>query len=428
MFGYREGSVSKRKRQVTGSGGVGARGQEPRSTHAPKLSAEHVAASPHLFEQFPYGLALADREGRIVQLNHHGRRILSPADVSTPEGHSCCDLICDHLGSMLGTGCMTELALASARELPEVRIDLDGVRLQTSAWVTASLLDAGHPFVLFHLRPGRPGDRRRRTRQGWHGDSVGGGNAELQVFTLGRFQLESRASPINGEWLEQRPGEVFKYLVCERRRTVAGDQMGEALWPGSGPEDGRNRLRFHVHGLRKAIEPDRVPHSPSRFIVSRRGGYFFDTALVWVDADEFEREARAGLAAVQQGLGEAAWPHLAKASALYRGDFMAENPYAEWALAERERLRALAADVLRAEVILRLDGGESEAAAIPARRLADLEPFDSEAQRLLIEVSMRRGRRTEAARRFESYRGRLQRSFGAEPEFDLRQLKPAGTA
>jgi DNA-binding SARP family transcriptional activator len=379
--------------------------------------------SPVLFEQFPYGLAFCDRDGKMVQLNHHARRILLPDDARAVDEWCCCELICQRLGSILGTGCIAELVIGSSLELPEVRIDLDGERLQTSAWVTASVLDAEHALVLFHLRPARPGDRRRRTRQGWHGDSLGGGNAELQVTTLGRFGVEGPAGPINGDWLEQRPGEVLKYLLCERRRAVANDQIGEALWPGSGPDEGRNRLRFHIHGLRERIEPGRAPHAASRFIASRRGGYLFDTALVWVDADEFEREAKAGLSALDQGSSTSALPHLHKAASLYRGDFMAEDPYAEWALEERERLRDLAALALRGYVELLVDAGELEAAVAPARRLCELEPFDDGAQKLLIELSLRRGRRSEAVRRYDSYRGRVQRCLGVQPEFDLQSLQ-----
>ncbi|HSS34138.1 MAG TPA: BTAD domain-containing putative transcriptional regulator [Solirubrobacterales bacterium] len=388
-----------------------------------KIHSAHAAESPQLFERFPYGLALIDRDGRIVRLNHQARRILFAGDSSTDERWSCCELICDRLGTILNSGCISALAFASRRELPEIRIDLDGGRLQTAAWVTASVLDDERTQVLLHLRPGRPGDRRRRTRQGWHGDSVGGRQAELRIETLGRVQVEGPSGPVNGEWLAQRPGEVFKYLVCERRRAVASDQIAEALWPEAGPEEGRNRLRFHIHSLREKIEPQREPRSGSGTILSRRGGYFFDTSMVWIDADEFEREARAGLAAVDRGKPGGAAPHLRRANLLYRDEFMSEDPYAEWAQEERERLRDLAVNVLRAQIDLELAAGRLEAAASPARRLADIEPFDADAQRLFIEIALRRGRRGEAVRRYELHRDRMKRSFGIGPEFDLKEVE-----
>ena len=38
-----------------------------------------------------------------------------------------------------------------------------------------------------------------------------------------------------------------------------------------------------------------------------------------------------------------------------------------------------------------------------------------------------RGKRSEAVRRFELYRGRMRRSFGLEPDFDLEELERAAT-
>src|SRR4051812_36710097 len=163
------------------------------------LTAARLAGSPQLFERFPYGLAVVEEKGRILQMNHAARRILLSGDAPPRPGVTCCELICERLGSVLGTGCMTRLALVSAGELPEVRGDLDWGRLQTAAWVPASVLDRNSSFVLFHLRPGRPRDRRRRPRQGWHGDSLGGGRAELRISTLGSVVLERDSGPLGGD-------------------------------------------------------------------------------------------------------------------------------------------------------------------------------------------------------------------------------------
>lgn len=391
------------------------------TTAEPRLSVERVIAVPEFFERFPYGLTIAEPGGEVISMNHLARRLLLGGG-SAARTYSCCELICNRLGSILGTGCIGERAAASERELPEVRIDIDGERLQTSAWVTASTLGAERSLVLFHLRPGRPNDRRRRTRQGWHGDSVGGRTARLKVHTLGRFTVEGENGPLNGDWIEQLPGQVFKYLVSERRRPLASDQIAEALWPGTGPEEGRNRLRFHVHALRERIEPDRGKGEGPRFIASRRGGYLFDTSLVWVDADEFEREARAGLAA-PEGDAAVALPHLLGASELYRGDFMVEDRYSEWAREERERLRELAGRTLRACVQLQIATGDLEAAVDPARRLAELEPYDAGSQRLVIDLCLRRGRKTEAMRRYMTYRKQVIDLFGEPPPFDVAEIQ-----
>lgn len=386
------------------------------------LSAQSLIDSPQLFERFLYGLALVDLDGGILYLNRKARQLLMPADMWA-EGSSwrCCDLICNRLGPIVGGGCMTERVAQADGQMPEVRMDIEQERLRTAAWVTASLIEEKEQ-LLFHLRPGRPGDRRSRIPPEWSGHVSPSRRSELQIVTLGRFQVEGPDGPINGDWLEQRPGQLLKYLIGERRRTVASDQIAEALWPGAGPEEARNRLRHYIHALRERLEPDRAHRSPARYVVARRGAYCFDTSEVWIDADEFERETRAGLTAFnQEFLGPAA-AHLTRAMSLYQGSFLAEDPYAEWALDERERLRELAGRALRAQVAIQLQMENLDAAADHARRLADMEPFDTDVQRMFIELCLKRGRRSEAFRRYSVLRRRMLDLFGHEPNFDLAEL------
>ena len=90
---------------------------------------------------------------------------------------------------------------------------------------------------------------------------------------------------------------------------------------------------------------------------------------------------------------------LEPATNLYRGDFLADEPYAEWALAERDRFQELAGRALRALIELRLAVDDLEGAARHARRLADTEPYDNDAQRRRHRAQPAARRRTEAVRR-----------------------------
>lgn len=388
------------------------------------LSPQRLVGSPQIFERFLYGLALVDRDGSVLYLNRKARQLLMPPDLSaTGTALTCCKLICNRLGPIVGGGCVTERMTQAGGHMPEVRMDIEQERLQTAVWVTASQLEENRAQLLFHLRPGKPGDRRRRTPPEWSEHIAPSHRFELQVTTLGRFQVEGPNGPINGDWLEQRPGQLLKYLVGERRRVVASDRIAEALWPEAGVEEARSRLRYYVHALRERLEPNRGHRSPARFVVARRGAYCFDTSGVWIDADEFEREGRAGLAAFDQGFFDPAAAHLASAMRLYQGNFLAEDPYAEWVLDERERLRELAGRALRAQVGIQVQVGDLEVAADHARRLADMEPFDTDVQKLFIDLCLKRGRRSEAVRRYSVLRKRLLTSFGQEPDFDLAELE-----
>ena len=345
-----------------------------------------------------------------------------PGRLEDADGSSCCELICSRLGPMVEIGCMSERVARTGSQLPEIRMDIEHERLHAAAWVTVSPLDASGGQVIFHLRPGKPGDRRRRTPPEWTGRVSPSQRSDLQITTLGRFRVEGPNGPMNGEWLDQRPGQLLKYLVCERRRVLTSDQISEALWPAVGIDEGKNRLRYNVHALREKLEPDRLRRSPGRLVVARRGCYVLDTSGIWIDADEFEREAKAGLAACAEGQPAAAAAHLAGALRLYQDGFLAEEPYLDWAVEERERLQELAGRALRAQATSSLQLGRLEDASTHARRLADLEPFDTEVQKLFIEICLRRGRRSEALRRYALFRKGMQQSFGEEPDFDLCDL------
>jgi DNA-binding SARP family transcriptional activator len=376
-----------------------------------------------LFDRFPYGLFTVDASRRVLSVNRACRETLpevaqiADAPISTPL--TCCDLICHRLDAGDLSRCLTDEALAAAGPLPEFRIDLGVENDPDAVWLTVSPLgDDGR--TVFHLRPGTAGDRRRRT------EAEPGAAPRLRIFALGPTRVEtSLAGSIGGQWTDQRPGQVLKFLVCTRGRIATAEEIAQALWPDAGAV-ALNSVRYFIHVLRARVEPAREARAPSRFIESRRGGYSFDLRRVWLDVTDFEQLVGAGLAALVAGERPAALQRLERAMNLYRDDFLADEPYAEWALAERNRLRELAARTLAALVELRLGEGDLNAASRHSRHLADIEPYDSDTQRRHIELSLRRGRRSEAMRRYNLFRRRLRRDFNEEPDFQLADLPSPG--
>jgi len=147
---------------------------------------------------------------------------------------------------------------------------------------------------------------------------------------------------------------------------------------------------------------------------------------VWIDADHFERCVDEGMAALDAGDRARALDRLRRAMSLYEGDFLADEPYAEWALAERDRLHAVAAKVLRTLADLHLD---NPAAAIGyLERLAEVDPLDDDVKRDLLSTWLRLGRKSRAARHYQSFRMRLMREFGERPNFELSHLAAAGSS
>jgi DNA-binding SARP family transcriptional activator len=235
------------------------------------------------------------------------------------------------------------------------------------------------------------------------------------------MHVDSPEGPLGGKWLQQRPGHVLKYLVCERNRVVHAEEIAEALWPGAGPT-ALNNVRHFIHSLRDKLEPDRPKRAPSSFIAAVQGGYAIDRRRVQIDADEFEEAAKKGVDAARRGNTAEAEAELEKALELYRGDFLSDEPYAEWAYAERDRLRGTTTQCLRLLATIFAKRDDIDRAAGVLEQLAELEPYDAEVHKQLLTAWLRIGRRTEAARRYTSFRMRMLREFGEEPDFELADL------
>ena len=333
---------------------------------------------------------------------------------------SCCDVVCDRLAPQSGGDpitCVVQRALAG--DANDELLELVTAGKPESFWVSAASIDGEPTRVAVYLRPADRVDDEGGRRLA--GDQPVAQSAELRIHTFGGLRIQAGGETLGGDWLRQRPGELLEYLVCTRGRLATSEQISEALWPSAAQPWSNARVRHQIHVLRERLEPHRTVQ-PSRLVVTRRGGYMLDPERIWIDVDRFEDRIRSGLTLFVQGKEEAARTPLEEALDLYRGDFLTEHPYAEWALEERDRLRELAGRGLRAVTSLLFMQGDLEGATEHARRLAGMEPFDMDVQREYLRLCIRRGRQSEAMRRYALIRRRVRREFGHEPDFSLADL------
>ena len=370
----------------------------------------HLPLAEVVLEQLPAGVVVLDDEGRLAGGNPAAERLLGtlPDDGSA----GCCELVgCRRPGTPLETRCISEAVRSRGAPIGELLVQTPG----GGAWLIAAPLDGGG--IVLQLRTDTDAD------------GSAGADERLRIRVLGPMQLEAGGAVLEGDWLAHRPGQVLKYLVAARGRSVTADELLGAFWPQTDGTPAATNVRQAVHALRDRMEPDRERQAGSRFIAGRRGGgYELAGGMVVVDADLFAAAAEAGLGALRDGDVTRAEAALTRATALYRGNFLADEPDAEWALPERARLRTLAGRVLRALAGVRVRAGELDAASELLQRLAELEPLDVEAQRQLLTLLLRRGRRSEAARRYEVVARRFRRAFGEDPSFELSELTRSRTA
>jgi DNA-binding SARP family transcriptional activator len=362
------------------------------------------------------GIVVTDSSGAVIDANEPAREMIAAAHGQWPDRATCCSLFGCFRREPLARHCITALAAGAQKPLPEIRVDLPSENPSSAVWISAARLKQDGSQVVMHLRLAAVGDRRRRTQPHWMA------KPGLRIRALGPTRVETEEVTIEGDWLLQRPGQLLKYLVCQRRRPAHVDEIVEALRPDAGIT-GRNTVRHNVHVLRERLEPGRPPRAPSSFIASIGSTYSLDPRVA-IDLDEFEDLVSAGLGDSPEPArgGASAVDCLEQAMDLYEGDLISEEPFAEWAFAEREMMRSLAYKALSRLTEHYLRHGDLPAATAKLERATELQPLGADLQRQLIGLYLQQGRYSDASRRFATFRQRMLDDFGQEPSFSLAEL------
>ena len=149
-----------------------------------------------------------------------------------------------------------------------------------------------------------------------------------------------------------------------------------------------------------------------------------------MDADGVALDQRTvvvDVAAFEEAVAAASPEGFARAASLYQGDLLAglpvaEPPFEEWLLTQRERLRELAVEALARLLAHQRASGRPEAAVQTAVQLAALDPLQEAVHRTLMRLYVELGRRGAALRQYQHCVTVLRRDLGVEPEEETKQL------
>jgi len=232
---------------------------------------------------------------------------------------------------------------------------------------------------------------------------------ELQVF--GRFRL---ASPDGTEVvLVSKKGQALvAMLALAGDGGVTRERLIGILWADRGENQARSSLRQALTAIRKALS-------------ANGGGGLLrsDDSEVWLDPTLYASDAARLQALAQAGdvasLGEALkFLHADLLDGLGLRDAAVEN----WLTAERDRLRALKAEMLKRLAELHRQRGKSDEAIATVRRLVALDPLNEEAQRLLMRLLADKGDRAAALQQYKACVEALRAELGIEPDAETRKL------
>ena len=239
----------------------------------------------------------------------------------------------------------------------------------------------------------------------------------LRIYLLGDLELwrDGQIVPTDA-WPNRKAGQLFKLLVTYRHRTVSSDELIDWLWPGLSPESARNSLWVAVSHLRRVLEPAETRRGTSTFVLTEPPGYRFDSAgRCQIDVDAFLDQVHAGQEQQRREEWMAAIDAYLAAQALYRGDYLAQDPYEDWAIPTRERLREAFLEMKGNLAACHLALGRYQEALDHAQQVLDHDPCRESAWRGVMEAHYRQGEQDRALRAFERCQTFLADELGVDP-------------
>ncbi len=212
----------------------------------------------------------------------------------------------------------------------------------------------------------------------------------LDVSLLGRFSVAIDGVEVPSErWPSLRATHLVQLLSLQPRYRLTREQVIDILWPQLAPEAGATNLRKALHHARQALgRQDGISVQSGELVL-------WPDRTVRVDADTFEHRAEAAL----RQRDAAAY---AEAASAYAADLLPGSRYEAWTEPARERLHARYLEVLRASA--------------QWERLAELEPTDEPAHRVLMLSALEAGNRAAALRWYAHLRDALQYTLGVAPD------------
>ena len=234
----------------------------------------------------------------------------------------------------------------------------------------------------------------------------------LRIRALGAATVHRGDAAVTAaDWGYAKPRELLFLLAASPPMTR--DQLGTALWSDLSPQQLGNALHTALRGLRRALgDPGWVVYSDGR--------YRFNTAREHeCDIEMFEQ---ALAAARDTRPAAAALPHLQRAAAAYRGDFLAGMAAGEWAQARRDELARSFESALLAIGRLHAAAGRYQPAAAAFRRAIAHDPLNETAHRELMNCWVRLGETARAVRHYRELAELLQEQVGVPPAAETTAL------
>ncbi len=241
----------------------------------------------------------------------------------------------------------------------------------------------------------------------------------LRAYCFGNFEVYLNEERLD-KWSSLKAKSLLKFLISRRGKPVAKDVLIETLWPNCDPQVGSNNLKSAIYAMRQVLrqgelKDDNKTNCP--FVEFSEARYMLSPKLgLWVDVDDFKHVWAAGQRLEKHGDIEEAAKQYQVADELYRGDYLEDEPYAEWTLLRREALKDIYLAVLGKLASISFKANDYNNCIMYSQKILSKDSCHEEAYRWLIRCYVRLGQRHRAQQWYNLCVATLKRELDSIPD------------
>jgi two-component SAPR family response regulator len=247
----------------------------------------------------------------------------------------------------------------------------------------------------------------------------------LRAYCLGNFEVHLNEKRLD-KWSSLKSKSLLKFLISRRGKPVTKDVLIEMLWPNCNPEVGSNNLKSAIYALRQVFRQVELKDNNKAnhpFVQFSEARYMLSPKLeVWVDVDDFEQIWMAGQRLEKQCDMEGAAKQYQLAEELYQGDYLEDEPYAEWTLLRREALKDVYLAILGKLASISFKANDYDNCIMYSQKILDKDSCHEEAYRRLIRCYVRLGQRHRAQQWYNLCVATLNRELDSMPDSETTSL------
>lgn len=233
----------------------------------------------------------------------------------------------------------------------------------------------------------------------------------LTIQALGCFEV-TNIHHGQVKWISKKSEELFAYLVLKKEINVPKLKVIEDIFPNMPLKNAESYLNTAVYQLRKALDA----HGLKDIVISEKSKYRLTLRHVDVDFIQFEQGIELVSSITRNNVAAAL-----ELEKQFTGELFEDKSFI-WSIAERERLNMLYCTFAK-ELISWLFACKQFAKAFPIiKRVIMLNPFDEEANQLLLHLLGTVGNQYSLQLHYNQYVQLMQQELHAEPSIKMHQL------